>query len=112
MRPPGIPGFEAFLALWPTRLSYAVSDLFIAIVWVNHRYPVRYAADATPRLLCFNFVRSGCDCRAEVPAGRARNLHCLPRSLSSARSAGSHDEKSVAGKAVARRLEKRTFQVF
>jgi uncharacterized membrane protein len=48
MRPPGIPGFEAFLALWPTRLSYAVSDLFIAIVWVNHRYPVRYAADATP----------------------------------------------------------------
>jgi TMEM175 potassium channel family protein len=42
--------------LWPTWLSYAVSYLFIAIVWINHHYLMRYARDATPRLLWFNFA--------------------------------------------------------
>jgi uncharacterized membrane protein len=36
LRPPERPTFEALLALWPTWLSYAVSYLFIAIVWANH----------------------------------------------------------------------------
>jgi uncharacterized membrane protein len=56
LRPPEQPTFEALLALWPTLLSYAVSYLFIAIVWVNHHYLLRYATDATPRLLWFNFA--------------------------------------------------------
>src|SRR4029077_3294425 len=30
--------------------------LFIAIVWVNHHYLMRHAAEATPRLLWFNFA--------------------------------------------------------
>jgi uncharacterized membrane protein len=42
--------------LWPTWLSYAVSYLFIAIVWTNHHYLMRYATEATPRLLWFNFA--------------------------------------------------------
>ena len=42
--------------LWPTWLSYAVSYLFIAIVWLNHHYLMRYATEATPRLLWFNFA--------------------------------------------------------
>src|SRR5258705_6064453 len=50
------PTFDALLALWPTWLSYAVSYLFIAIVWANHHYLMRYATEATPRLLWFNFV--------------------------------------------------------
>jgi hypothetical protein len=55
-----------------------VSDLFIAIVWVNHRYPVRYAADATPRLLCFNFVRSGAIVALKYPlAGPGICIACL-----------------------------------
>jgi len=56
LRPPEHPTFEALLLLWPTWLSYAVSYLFIAIVWTNHHYLLRYATDATPRLLWFNFA--------------------------------------------------------
>ena len=56
LRPPDIPTFKALLLLWPTWLSYAVSYLFIAIVWINHHYLLRYATEATPRLLWFNFA--------------------------------------------------------
>jgi uncharacterized membrane protein len=56
LRPPELPSFEALLLLWPTWLSYAVSYLFIAIVWTNHHHLLRYATEATPRLLWFNFA--------------------------------------------------------
>jgi uncharacterized membrane protein len=56
LRPPEAPTFKALLALWPTWLSYAVSYVFIAIVWINHHYLMRYASEATPRLLWFNFA--------------------------------------------------------
>jgi len=56
LRPPELPTFRAFLLLWPTWLSYAVSYLFIAIVWTNHHYLLRYATEATPSLLWFNFA--------------------------------------------------------
>jgi uncharacterized membrane protein len=56
LRPPEAPTFAALFALWPARLSYAVSYIFIAIVWVNHHYLMRYAGEATPRLLWFNFA--------------------------------------------------------
>src|SRR6202020_3339491 len=56
LRPPEQPTFDALLALWPTGLSYAVSYLFIAIVWANHHYLLRYATEATSKLLWFNFA--------------------------------------------------------
>ena len=56
LRPPERPSFEALIAMWPTWLSYAVSYLFIAIVWANHHYLLRYASEATPRLLWFDFA--------------------------------------------------------
>ena len=56
LRPPEIPTFKALLSHWPTGLSYAVSYLFIAIVWINHHYLMRYATEATSRLLWFNFA--------------------------------------------------------
>jgi uncharacterized membrane protein len=56
LRPPEQPTVAGFLALWPTWLSYAVSYVFIAIVWINHHYLARYATEATPRLLWFNFA--------------------------------------------------------
>ncbi|MET4386496.1 putative membrane protein [Bradyrhizobium sp. F1.4.3] len=56
LRPPEIPTFAALLALWPTWLSYAVSYVFIAIVWANHHHLMRYANEATPRLMWFNFA--------------------------------------------------------
>jgi uncharacterized membrane protein len=56
LRPPETPTFAALIALWPSWLSYAVSYLFIAIVWVNHHYLMRYATEATHSLLWFNFA--------------------------------------------------------
>jgi uncharacterized membrane protein len=56
LRPPVAPTFEALFSFWPTWLSYAVSYLFIAIVWTNHHYLMRYAHEASPRLLWFNFA--------------------------------------------------------
>jgi uncharacterized membrane protein len=43
LRPPERPAFEALLERWPTWLSYAVSYLFIAIVW-----PIITTCCATP----------------------------------------------------------------
>src|SRR3989475_6917506 len=48
LRPPELPTYKALLLLWPTWLSYAVSYLFIAIVWANHHHLMRYATTATP----------------------------------------------------------------
>src|SRR5689334_18034835 len=56
LRPPERPTFEALLALWPIWLSYAVSYVFIAIVWANHHYLMRYATEANSSLLWFNFA--------------------------------------------------------
>jgi uncharacterized membrane protein len=56
LRPPELPTLQALLSLWPTWLSYAVSYLFIAIVWTNHHHLMHYATEATPRLIWFNFA--------------------------------------------------------
>src|ERR1700745_42222 len=56
LHPPERPTFEAFLELWPTWVSHAVSYVFIAIVWANHHYLLRYATEATPRLMWLNFA--------------------------------------------------------
>jgi len=55
LRPPHLPTYKALLSLWPTWLSYADSYVFIAIVWANHHHLMRYATQATPRLMWFNF---------------------------------------------------------
>jgi uncharacterized membrane protein len=46
LRPPSAHSFRALLPLWPTGLSYVVSYLFIAIVWVNHHHLFNYAEAA------------------------------------------------------------------
>ena len=56
LAPSGAPTFKALLSLWPRWLSYTVSYLFIAIVWVNHHHLLHYATEATPRLMWFNFA--------------------------------------------------------
>jgi len=56
LRPPDVPTFQALLMRWPTWLSYAVSYVFIAIVWANHHYLMRFARSVTPRLMWFNFA--------------------------------------------------------
>lgn len=56
LRPPAEPTLRALLPLWPTALSYAVSYLFIAIIWVNHHHLVRFTHEATSRLIWWNFA--------------------------------------------------------
>jgi len=48
--------FAALFKLWPTWISYAVSYLFIAIVWINHHYVLRHAGIASLRLIWANFL--------------------------------------------------------
>ena len=56
LRPSEVPSFKALGSFWPMWLSYAVSYLFIAIVWANHHHLMRYATEATPYLMWFNFA--------------------------------------------------------
>jgi uncharacterized membrane protein len=56
LRPPEGATSAALLARWPTWISYAVSYLFIAIVWANHHYLMRYATEVTPRSMWVNFA--------------------------------------------------------
>jgi len=56
LHPPEHPTIAALLEHWPSWLSYAVSYLFIAIVWANHHYLLHHAIEATPRLMWFNFA--------------------------------------------------------
>ncbi|MCV7372178.1 DUF1211 domain-containing protein [Mycolicibacterium arabiense] len=56
MKPPEEVTFEALVPLWPTGLSYAISYLFIAVVWINHHHLFGFADEATPQLLWSNFV--------------------------------------------------------
>src|SRR5262249_42257929 len=56
LKPPTEAKLSALLPLWPTALSYAVSYLFIAIIWVNHHRLLLFAHDATPKLIWWNFA--------------------------------------------------------
>jgi uncharacterized membrane protein len=53
---PDEPEFSALLPLWPTAISYAVSYLFIAIIWINHHYLMRFVSRPTLRLIWINFA--------------------------------------------------------
>src|SRR5262245_35237723 len=55
LRPPPQATLAALLRLWSAGLSYVVSYLFIAIVWVNHHH-LLFAEHATPRLIWVNFA--------------------------------------------------------
>ena len=56
LRAPSSPTFKALLSLWPTWISYAVSYLFIALVWTNHHHLMRYATETRHHLVWFNFA--------------------------------------------------------
>jgi uncharacterized membrane protein len=53
---PEEPAFSALWPLWPTVISYAVSYLFIAIIWINHHYLMRFVGAPTLGLIWINFV--------------------------------------------------------
>jgi len=53
---PDQAAFSALWSLWPTGISYAVSFLFIAIIWINHHYLMRFVGPPTLRLIWMNFI--------------------------------------------------------
>jgi uncharacterized membrane protein len=56
LKAPDQPAFSDLWPLWPTAISYAVSYLFIAIIWINHHYLMRFVGPPTLRLIWINFV--------------------------------------------------------
>ncbi|MBV8638414.1 MAG: DUF1211 domain-containing protein [Candidatus Eremiobacteraeota bacterium] len=56
LRLPSQATFDALLQAWPTAVSYAVSYLLIAIIWINHHFLLRFAKDSTRRLILWNFT--------------------------------------------------------
>jgi uncharacterized membrane protein len=56
LKPPAQAKLSALLPLWPTALSYAVSYLFVAIIWINHHRLLLFAHNATPKLIWWNFA--------------------------------------------------------
>ena len=56
LRAPEQPAFSALRPLWPTAISYAVSYLFIAIIWINHDHLMRFVGPPTQKLVWLNFV--------------------------------------------------------
>src|SRR5881394_4358770 len=56
LKAPDQPAFSALLPLWPTAISYAVSYLFIAIIWINHHYLMWLVGPPTLRLIWINFA--------------------------------------------------------
>ncbi len=53
---PEEPALSALWPLWSTAISYAVSYLFIAIIWINHHYLMRLVGPPSLRLIWMNFV--------------------------------------------------------
>lgn len=56
LKAPDEPTFSALWPLWPTAISYAVSYLFIAIIWINHHHITQFISQPTLRLMWFNFI--------------------------------------------------------
>src|SRR5215472_776817 len=56
LKAPDRAAFSALWPLWPTAVSYAVSYLFIAIVWINHHYLWRFVGPPKLGLIWINFV--------------------------------------------------------
>lgn len=56
LKAPDEPVFSSLWPLWPTAISYAVSYLFIAIIWINHHHLMRFVEAPTLKLIWINFV--------------------------------------------------------
>lgn len=56
LKAPDTQALSELWSLWPTAISYAVSYLFIAIIWINHHYLMRFVDSLTPKLIWINFA--------------------------------------------------------
>ena len=56
LRAPEQAALSDLWPLWPTAISYAVSYLFIAIIWINHHYLWRFVGPPKLGLIWINFI--------------------------------------------------------
>jgi len=56
LKAPEEAAFSALWPLWPTAVSYVASYLFIAIIWINHHYLMRFVGAPTLGLIWINFI--------------------------------------------------------
>jgi uncharacterized membrane protein len=56
LRPPASDRIGALLSLWPTAVSYLVSYVFVAIIWINHHFLMGYVKQTTLRVIWLNFT--------------------------------------------------------
>src|SRR5258707_9852183 len=56
LKAPDQPSFSDLWPLWPMAISYAVSYLFIVIIWINHHHLMRYVGPPTLGLIWINFI--------------------------------------------------------
>jgi len=56
LRPPHEATLAALAGLWPSFVAYALSYLFLAIVWLNHHHVFEYPEDASRSLVWANFA--------------------------------------------------------
>jgi uncharacterized membrane protein len=56
LKAPDQAAFAALWPLWPTAISYAVSYLFIAIIWINHHHLMRFVGAPALGLIWINFI--------------------------------------------------------
>jgi TMEM175 potassium channel family protein len=56
LKAPDEAAFSSLWPLWPTAISYVVSYLFIAIIWINHDHLMRLVDRPTLGLIWINFI--------------------------------------------------------
>jgi hypothetical protein len=56
LHPPASAEIAALLSLWRTAVSYLVSYVFVAIVWMNHYFVMGYVKQTTLRVIWLNFT--------------------------------------------------------
>jgi uncharacterized membrane protein len=47
---------HALAAMWPTFFGYALSYLFVGVVWINHHHLIRYTDRAEPAVIWTNLL--------------------------------------------------------
>lgn len=56
LKAPEESDFSNLLPLWPTALSYAVSYLFLVIIWINNHHLMRFVGPPSLGLIWINFA--------------------------------------------------------
>ena len=56
LKPPHSAHLSSLSTLWPTFVSYIVSYVFIAIIWINHHYLTRFIDHPSLALTWTNFI--------------------------------------------------------